>query len=546
MKKITVSDYIVQELSKLGVNDFFGLPGDYNFNILKSIEKNENTNWIGSTNELNAGYAADGYARIGGNAALVTTYGVGELSAINAVAGSYAENVPVFNIVGAPATKYINRNALMHHNLNAPDYYAFQKAYSNVVETTAFLNEENAKAEIDRVISVFIREKKPVYVAIPVDICKLEIENEPNIIHPKSDVGNLEQAVAHALRLIAQSKFPVILADVLTKRYEALDEMKKFMENSKIPISTLWMGKGIVNEDYEGFIGTYLGSSQNLLAYKYVNDSDCVISIGTIMSDLNTFGFDVKFAPSDYISVQGNFTIIENQKYENILMKDVLLRLAEEIEAREMKITQEKYGYNLAELGEEKRLTSDYIYPRLQEFFNPDDIIFCETGVVQFGLAPVKLPAEAMINSQSLWGSIGWATPAAFGAAMVDKSKRTILITGEGSHQLTAQAVSSMMRHGLNVVIIVLNNSGYTIERALSKDPLEPYNDIDQWDYTKLPSVFAGDFWAAKAKTEKELDEVLKQAQVEQKSKLCYIEIFTDKLDIPSLTKEVARRISKS
>ena len=187
MSKIKTVDYVVQELVKLGITDVFGLPGDYNFNIVEAVEKNKDTNWIGCTNELNAGYAADGYARIKGYGALVTTYGVGELSAINAIAGSFAEFVPVIKIVGVPKTKDIKNKTLLHHNFSEPDYHAFERAFSNVTCTTAFLDETNAKKEIDRVLSVFINEKKPVYLAIPMDICDFEIENEPEINIKKSD-----------------------------------------------------------------------------------------------------------------------------------------------------------------------------------------------------------------------------------------------------------------------------------------------------------------------------------------------------------------------
>lgn len=178
---ITVSDYLISRLASLGVEEFFGLPGDYNFNIIESVENNPKTNWVGCTNELNAGYAADGYARIKGYGALITTFGVGELSAINAIAGSMSEFVPVVKIVGVPDTKYIEQNALIHHNLNTPDYHAFIKAYSNVVETAAFLNEQNAKEEIDRALNVLINEKKPVYIAIPMDICNKIIDETYNI-----------------------------------------------------------------------------------------------------------------------------------------------------------------------------------------------------------------------------------------------------------------------------------------------------------------------------------------------------------------------------
>ena len=151
MSEITVVDYLIKRLEELGITDIFGLPGDFNFNIIEAIERNKNTNWIGCTNELNAGYVADGYARVKGYGALVTTFGVGELSAINAIAGSFAEYVPVIKIVGIPSTKNISQKTLLHHNFANPDYYAFKNTYSNVVQTTAYLNEKNAKTEIDRV-----------------------------------------------------------------------------------------------------------------------------------------------------------------------------------------------------------------------------------------------------------------------------------------------------------------------------------------------------------------------------------------------------------
>ena len=543
MCKITVSDYLIQELSKLGIKDFFGLPGDYNFNILGSIENNPDTNWIGCTNELNAGYAADGYARINGYGALVTTFGVGELSAMNAIAGSFAENIPVFKIVGVPATKYIEQNTLLHHNFSNPDYFAFQRAYANVVEATAFLDCKNAKKEIDRLLQIFVREKKPVYIAIPVDICKMEIENNPEIEQPASNQKNLAEAAEHALNLIKTSDFPVILADVLAKRFNATDEMKKFADTSGLPLCTMLMGKSLIDEDNEMYLGTYLGSYDNLYAYKYVNNSDCVISIGTIISDLNTFSFDIKFDPSQYINIQGTYTIIENKKYENVLMKDILAVLCEKIEKRDIVIETEKRGFEKTNQADNSKLTADYIYPRLQEFFKPGDIIFSETGLTKFGIAPMNLPKDCILNNQVLWGSIGWATPAAFGAAVADKTRRVVLLTGEGAHQLTAQEVSTIMRHNLKMVIIVLNNSGYTIERILSDNPMDKYNDIANWNYSKLPSVFEGDCWSASVRTEAELDEILKQTEIEQKDRLCYIELFTEMMDVPYLTKRVVKKL---
>lgn len=546
MGTIKVADYLIQELNKLGIEDFFGLPGDYNFNILYAIDDNPNTNWIGCTNELNAGYAADGYARIKGYGALVTTYGVGELSAMNAIAGSYAETIPVIKIVGVPKTSAIKANKLIHHNFQKPDYYACERAFSNVTETTAYLDENNAKAEIDRILSVFVATKKPVYVAIPIDTCLVEIENSPKIEYPKSGKRTLDNAIEHALKLINNAKYPMILGDVLIKRFGCREEFTKLMEKSQFPVSNLLMGKGIIDAEYKMYLGTFLSEFENLLAHDALRDSDCVISIGIVNSDLNTYRNGLPLLPGDFIEIQGNYTIVGHIRYENILMKDVLNALYEKITPREIAMPVKKPSFEKSGEASDEKLTSKYIYPRIQEFLKPNDMIFVETGIIPHGFAPTRLKENVEVNTQTLWGSIGWATPATLGGMVADKTRRAILLTGEGSHQLTALEISTMMRNNLKPIIIVFNNAGYTIERILSNSPWDFFNEISNWDYSKLPQVFEGDAWVTQARTTKEFDEALKQAETEQKSKMCYIEIFTDKMDLPNLTAKIMANIKKS
>jgi len=546
MNKIKVADYLIQELNKLGIEDFFGLPGDYNFNLLYAIDDNPNTNWVGCTNELNAGYAADGYARIKGYGALVTTYGVGELSAMNAIAGSFAENIPVIKIVGVPATKFIKRNALIHHNFQHPDYHAFERAFSNVVETTAYLGDNNAKEEIDRILSVFVNSKKPVYIAIPMDTCLEEIDNDPQLTLYSSDKMVLDNAVEHAAKLLNNSKSPLILADVLIKRFRARAEFDNFVAESQLPISNLLMGKGLVDAENPMYLGTFLSEYENINAHDALQNSDCVISIGVINSDLNTYRNGLPFKPADFIEIQGHYTIIEHVKYENILMQDILNALSERITTRAFEVPVKKPSFAPTDDADDTKLSSKYIYPRIQEFLEPNDMIFVETGIIPHGFAPTRLPKNTEVNTQTLWGSIGWATPAAFGGQMAAKDRRTILLTGEGSHQLTCTEVSSMMRNNLKPIVIVFNNSGYTIERILSNDPWDFFNDIAKWDYSKLPQVFDGNVWIAQAKTTLEFDKALKQAAIEQQSKVCYIELFTEQMDLPYLTQKICESIKKS
>lgn len=535
---MNTAEYLVKKLEELGVEDFFGLPGDYNFEILRAIENNQNTTWIGCINELNAGYAADGYARQKGFGALVTTYGVGELSAINAVAGSFAENVPVISIVGIPSTKCINNKTVVHHNFQEPNYRAFENAYKNVVETTAFLNRDNAKQEIDRVLKVLIKERKPVYIAIPIDIAKMEISDRDVDYSWESDSDNLEKAVNIIVNKINNSKKPVILADVLIKRFDAKNEFREFVENSGIPATNFMMGTGLLNCDIKNYLGSYYADFKNPTAKDYLEKTDCLIAVGSIYSDLNSYGFNLPYKINSHISIHGTYTIIENVKYENIKMTDVLEKLSEQIEKKYYEFTCEEYGYQKV-LPKNEKLDSSYIYPRLQEFLKENDILYADTGIIPHGVCQMKMPNNVDLNFQTLWGSIGWATPAAFGACVANPNSRVILFTGEGAHQLTAMELGNMLRFGLKPVVIVLNNGGYTIERILSDNSDDKFNDIIQINYSKFARIFEGDVWSTKVETQDDFDKALKVTQI--MNKLCYIEICTASDDAPDLIKNVIK-----
>lgn len=530
---MNTAEYLVKRLEELGVNDFFGLPGDYNFNLLYAVENNPNTNWIGCTNELNAGYAADGYARERGYGALITTYGVGELSALNAVAGSFAENVPVISIVGTPATKCLNERTLVHHNFQDVRIHAFEEAFKPVVETTAFLNQDNAKMEIDRVLKVFVKEKRPVYIAIPVDVAKSEISDRVVDYNWTSDFNTLEKAVNKILNKIEKSTSPVILGDALVKRFDSKIEYREFVDKSGIPATNFLMGNNLVDFDTPNYLGGYFSKFENPVAQKHLETTDCLIAVGPIYSDLNAFGFNLPYEINSHIAIYGTYTYIEGEKYENIKMSDVLEKLSERIDKKEYVFEKPELGYEKSVI-QEGSLTSKYIYPRLQEYIKENDIIIAETGIIPNGMGLIKFPKNVEMHTQTLWGSIGWATPATLGVCLAKPDARVVLITGEGSHQLTAMEVGNMLRRKVKPVIIVLNNGGYTIERLLSDSPDDNFNEIMQMDYSKFSRVFEGDIWSTKVKTADDFDKALKVTQI--MDKLCYIEICTSKDDIPELT----------
>jgi indolepyruvate decarboxylase len=172
-------------------------------------------------------------------------------------------------------------------------------------------------------------------------------------------------------------------------------------------------------------------------------------------------------------------------------------------------------------------ITAAALYPRWANFLRPNDILVADSGTASMGLGFARMPAGASFHNQTLWGSIGWATPAAFGVAIAAPERRVVLVTGEGAHQLTAQEVSQFGRLGLRPVIFVLNNSGYLIERLLCKDPAIAYNDVAPWRYTELPHALGCDGWfTARVANCGELDQALDAAG--KAGTGVYVEVVTD------------------
>lgn len=534
----TVIQHLLNRLKQLGIRDIFGVPGDYAFPINDAICSDRELRWVGCCNELNAAYAADGYARIKGMSALCTTFGVGELSALCGVAGSYAEHNLVFHIVGMPNTATQEKHAIVHHTLGNGEFDMFLAMTTPVVCAKTVLTPENCIPEIERVIASALAYHRPVYIAIPGD--SVNAPALPSPAHPvtaaRSDPRALEAAVSAIVEKVANAKTACILPGIFVQRYGFKDLTTAVVNASGLPYVTMAMDKSVLDETNLSYLGLYNGQLVYPEISEFVESCECILAIGTIPSDFNTGGFTARLDKSRMIDITLHDTHVGYANYSDIRMADVLEELARRLPKRnDVKgPVVKRVAAPHASPGDP--ITADYLYASYAGFFKPGDIIMSETGTTTFGLLPVFLPKGATFHNQTLWGAIGWATPAAFGAALAAPDRRVILITGEGSHQMTAQEISQFHHYGLKPIVFVLNNNGYLIERMLAKRSDYYYNDIVQWQYHKLPEGLGCDGWLMrKAGTCGELDKVL--ADLKDVKTGAYVEVVTPELSAPGLMK---------
>jgi indolepyruvate decarboxylase len=535
----TVIQHVLSRLHELGVTDVFGVPGDYAFPINDAVCSDPRFRWVGCCNELNAAYAADGYARIRGVAALNTTYGVGELSAINGIAGAYAEHLPIFHLVGMPARTVQEAHGLVHHTLGDGEFDLFHKMTEPVVCAQAIMTPENCIAETERLIAAALYHRRPVYMAFPFDAANLPVVGgAPTAAAvPQTDKAVLESAVAAIANAVNAAKAACILPGILIPRCGLGSQALQVVEASGLPFAAMFMDKSALDETHPQYIGMYDGRLMNEEVPAFVEGCDCVLGIGAMLTDFNSGAFTARIDRLKSINILHNSVRVGAAIYPNVQMKDVLAALVGKLTKKQVSAPK-RHGLGQPVGQPNDKISVQYLYPRWEQMLKPGDILVAETGTTSMGMGFAQLPKGATFHNQTLWGSIGWATPAAFGAALAAPGRRTILITGEGSHQLTAQEVSQFHRFGLKPIIMLFNNDGYLIERLLCKDPDIYYNDLAKWHYHKLPEAMGCDGWlTARVTTCGELDAAIKQAETSGTG--AYIEVVADRYAASPLSQKL-------
>ncbi|RXG45309.1 hypothetical protein VDGE_06729 [Verticillium dahliae] len=512
---VDLAEYLFTRLRQIGVGSVHGVPGDYNLASLDHVQR-AGLHWVGNANELNAGYAADGYARLKGAGALATSFGVGELSALNAVAGAYAEKVPVVHIVGGPPRAARAARACLHHSLGDGDLGVFAAMYAAVTVAQARLDcPATAPRLVDEVLRACLVESRPVYVELPSDMAAAQVPRPtmPAAIFPSTTSVELYACRAQVLcSMIAEAERPMILVDGFTARFDIREEINELVRISQIPTLTTPFGKGIVNETLPGYKGIFCGAMGNKELQDWVDGCDLVLHFGPLRSDVNTFGFSARTNVSKTLFFEKN--AVEHDDSTNLLLlKEVSAtkRLVQyTVDIYEACIAVKTYpcppirNLPMDLLKELPAPTSSSpvdqqtFWLRVSRLFRPGDIILTETGTASYGGQSFVLPENTILINSSLWLSIGYTLAAAQGAALAQREMfqagdrphgRTILFEGEGSLQMSAQAISDMIRNRLDVIIFVINNGGYTIERLIHGFSAS-YNDVQPWRNLEAPSFF--------------------------------------------------------
>jgi TPP-dependent 2-oxoacid decarboxylase len=539
----TVGDYLLDRLAELGVTEVFGVPGDYNLEFLDHIVAHPHIRWVGNANELNAGYAADGYGRLRGMSAVVTTFGVGELSAANAIAGSYAEHVPVVHIVGGPSKDAQGTRRALHHSLGDGDFEHFLRVSREITCAQANLMPATATREIDRVLSEVREQRRPGYLLLPTDVARFETE-PPTAPLPRYTGGTSPRALAlfieAATTLIADHQLTV-LADLLVHRLNAVDKLEALLAADVVPHATLMWGKSLVDESAPDFLGIYAGAASAEPVRRAIEDAPVLVTAGVVFTDMVSGFFSQRIDPTRTIDVGVQQSTVGNHVFAPVDMEAALDALTSILTRRG--ITSPPVASTSDDLPAEmpdrdQPLSQKVLWDRFCHALTPGNVVLADQGTSFYGMATHRLPRGVTFIGQPLWGSIGYTLPATLGAGLAHRDRRPVLLIGDGAAQLTVQELGTFSREGLSPVIVVVNNDGYTVERMIH-GKTAPYNDIVSWSWADIPTALGvTNHLTFRAQTYGELDDAFVGA-ASHRDRMVLIEAVVPRLDVPDLLNDL-------
>ena len=565
-----VGTYLTTRLEQLGIRHLFSVPGDYTSDLLEIVDQQSTLRRIGNCNELNAGYAADGYARANGLGAVAVTTGVGSFSVLNAIGGAYVEMIPVVVIIGTLSNlkrlNAINAGELFHHNTgpgdeNRPVFQGVTVAFEQINDPI------QAPAQIDHALTMCISRRRPVVIEIMEDCYYLPCPAPVGALRPvplftpltelqslaptnkyaKAIDGKVQGAVGEILsRLNNKSLNCIFWVGHELARYGLQDLFRELLQKTGRPYVSSLLGKAVLPENTPGYLGIYDG----VFSQYTVQENDCMIALGVWNTDLNVFGQSVKTPlgtgnPADVLATR-DVVKVGTTLYPQVSLENLLTELLRQLDGHPVAAAYPATPPPARPIpATDQAITYDAFFACLNGYLTPDNLVVAEIGLSTFGGSSfLAINRQNGFLSQAIWASIGWSVPAGLGASFTP-GVRPIVIVGDGAFKLTCQELSTMVACGCNTVVFVLNNRVYAVEQILlnpkpfqkgSTEKFEAANVLQPWDYVSLMNGFSNNdpqAMSANVNTVGDMQDVLTQIS-EHSGAVWLVSINLDERDFPA------------
>jgi len=544
MKQIpTIGSAVIDRLHQLGVRHIFGIPGDYVLSLFQLIDASP-IQHVGTTREDCAGFAADAYARINGIGAVCVTYCVGGLNCVNAIACAYAERSPVVLLTGSPGLSERVRTPYMHHMVR--DFSTQREVFEKITVAAISLDDPStAEREMDRAFAALLRYRRPVYIEIPRDLVHTPLANplRPLCLDDEpSHIAAMDEAIAEVRAMLASASRPAILAGAEIGRFGLQDDLTRLVERLNVPIASTLLGKSVIREDHPLYVGVYGGLIARDEVQQFINASDCLLILGSILSDVEDLDADSSLlSEGRTIHATADRVAIKHHRYDAIRFQDFVRALVTNpFPSFPSRPLPAPLPVAEGTIAPDAAVTLSGLFRHLDSLLDKHTLVIADVGESLFAAADLHVHRRFEFLSPAYYTSMGFAVPAAVGASFADPTLRPIVLVGDGAFQMTGTELSTAVRYGQTPIVIVLNNRGYSTEREILEGP---FNDVHEWSYERICDMIGGGA-GTRVATQGEFERGLTTALADS-SRLHVMNVLLDPADRSAGMVRLAYRLAK-
>lgn len=490
-----VADYITTRLAELGVARLFGVPGVTCDAIFEAAVKSS-IQPITCSSDLEAGYAADGYARIKGLGAVAVSYGVGTLSLLNAIAGAYAERSSVVVLNGGPSALNIASmrrfSTLFSHSLGREDTdlsaFGLVTAHAGRVARVSEI-----PRHVDTALQMAVTRRRPVYIEIAKDIWYEECAHPAAPLDLALASTGKERGVAERITdMLSAARSPVAIVGIEVQRYGLASEVHRWLQLTGIPWVTTLLSKSTIDEQASGFVGVFDGPNAAPHVRAAMDGADFVLALGCVLGS-GFAGFARASFTKMFVVADGWATEAVSSPVQVDLGTLVTELLERPMSARNSNQRPVDTAIETTDVAGDCALTHDEVMACINTFLDPSFIVVSDIFLGLYPSSEIRVKGPDSFVCNAVWASIGHSLGAAVGIGLAD-SRRPLVICGDGGFQMTVQALSTLSKYNIRAIVLIIDNGLYGIEQFLvdrkffdtSDHKPIPYLLLNRWNYAQI------------------------------------------------------------
>ena len=497
---MNLTERLLHALKVRGATEIFGIPGDFALPLFREIERSALLPLVTLSHEPGVGFAADAASRArGGLGVAAVTYGAGAFNLVNAVAGAYAERVPLVVLSGAPAAHEATSGLLLHHQVKTLD--SQWRLFEELTVDRARLDDaERAPAQIARVLDTALARSRPVYLEIPRDMPARPCAEVPSTPPFLPDTERLAACADELLARLAAAERPLLMVGVEVRRYALEARVAELARRLAIPVVTSFMGRGLLAHADVPLLGTYLGLAGDAALSARVERSDGLLLLGVIVSDTNfavsTRRIDLRHA----IQVFDGDVVMGHHVYHELPIAALIDALLARVPATASRATAAPPAEPavVPPVADAAPVTPPDITAAVNALLREHGPMPLASDVGDCLFTSMDIEHTSLL-APGYYATMGYGVPAGLGL-QVATGQRPIVLVGDGAFQMTGWELGNAGRCGCDPIVLVFNNASWEMLRAF--EPGARFNELGRWDFASMAAGMGGDGHAVHTRAE--------------------------------------------